>query len=328
MSKSSNISRANSKNLLNQLLDNPALPAYVSRLAAPALHRLVLHIGKEDAQELMLYATDRQIEEIVEAEAWANTKPGTPEAFVPEKFLEWLLLWQDMSPAFLAAKVKALGSELFALTLDSHVVVVDLEEVGVSGGVDTFSNFGVMPRNDEGWELIFNLLSDMWSEDAELLEEALAICCMRRSLLVEKTYITGNENLLHNVEGQREQHRRERGYVTPASAASFLDSAKNSSLEAVLIEVAYDPATSMQLRIMRQERPADSAGTFVSDVHAELRRAENDKQASEEANSRALDALLVQHKIVEMAPVDRLLAAPEKGREHPPTCVSAHHRTR
>ena len=299
-----------SASLVDRLQDNPLLPTYIDTLPAPVFKKLVLHIGKEDAQELLRYATDLQIRELIETDAWNSQVPGTEEKFDPAKFLEWILLWQDMSSAFLTAKLVSLGSEMLALALDKYIVVVDLDEVGVSGPVDTFSQFGVMTRDEDQWELILNLLVDVWNEDPEFLEEALAYCCMRRSLFVEKTYISGNETLEQNVEGRRDHHRRKLGYISSTSAASFLTQAKVTEIDKLIIEVAYDLYTSIHIKAMRkatgsapkrQQTPgfsstkSDSGAGNVNLFQLKLQE---------------LDALLIQHEIVDPAPFDRLLASP------------------
>lgn len=247
MTKGKHPVRPQSSNLVAKLLDNPQLPAYIPKLPGSALTKLVQNIGKEDAQELLVYATPEQITDLVETDAWESPHPGAEETFAPGKFLEWLELWHDMGAVFLTEKLQNVGSQMFALTLHRFVVVVDIHEVGVSGSMDTFGNFGVIPKEQEHWPSIFRLLADVWDQDAEFLEESLAYCCQRRSLVIEKTYITDNENLAPDVDGERDRHRRERGYVTSLSAGALLGRIRQLTLQELLLETAYDPYTAMQL---------------------------------------------------------------------------------
>lgn len=248
MAKRKPTASSTSTALINKLLENAQFPVYVQTLEPQILNKLVQRVGKEDAQALLTWATDEQIQDLIETDSWRSNKPGEEEQFDPAQFLEWLELWTDMGPDFLTAKLKALGSELFAYTLQRYVVVVDLDEVGMSGDVDTFRNYGVMPKSDDHWPLILRLLIEVWDEDDDFLEECLARCCQRRSLTVEKTYITDNESLQFDVAGNRDRHRRRQGYVTSVSAAAFLAHARDTAIEKQLIEVAYDPFTSVQLR--------------------------------------------------------------------------------
>jgi len=244
--------QAKSGNLLAMLLDNPQLPAYIARLNGPTLSRLVQHVGKEDAQELLAFATPEQITDLIETDTWDSASPGAEETFSPEKFLEWLEIWSDMGPAVLAKQLQNLGSQIFALTLSNYVVVVDTDEVGVSGPVERFDRFGVMPEDEESWPLILQFLGEIWDEEPAYLEEALAYCCLRRSLTVEKTHITANEALAPDVAGNRDRHRRERGHVTPTSSLAFLQGIRTRSLQSLLLGNQYDPFKAMQIN--QQER--------------------------------------------------------------------------
>ncbi|MCB1665067.1 MAG: hypothetical protein KDI28_04770 [Pseudomonadales bacterium] len=295
--------RATRKHLIAQLTAQPMLPAYIEAMPSPVFTRLIQYVGKEDAQELLACATDAQVQDLIESDTWQNAAPGQEEKFKPSQFLEWLQIWQDMSPRFLVAKLQALGSDTLALALDRYVVVVDLEEVGVSDHVDTFYPYGVMPRVDENWEQILGLLSDIADEDPEFLEEALAQCCMRRSLLVDKTYIAGNDTLEHSVDGRRDRHRRDQGYITPMDAASFLGDAKRKSLEQLMIEVSYDPLTALHLAAMQRRTVPEMER--VEEDNAEP--ATVPETADMPSDTRELDDLLVQHHIVEEGSVTALL---------------------
>src|SRR5690606_23109307 len=76
---------------------------------------------------------------------------------------------------------------------------------------------------------------------------------MRRSLLVDKTYIAGNDTLEHNLSGARDRRRRDHGYITPEDAAAFLHKERSSTLEQLMIEVRYDPLTALHLAAMTRQ---------------------------------------------------------------------------
>lgn len=302
--------QSSTRTLVTRLLDNPRLPAYVASLATPVLQRLIHHVGKEDAQELMHFASPQQIRDLVEADVWQSEQPGTEEQFDPARFLEWLALWDDMSPAFLTEKLKSLGSELLALTLDAYVVVVDLNEVGVMGGdVDVFHEFGVMPRDTEEWPPVYRLLADVWNEDQEFLEEALARCCQRRSLRTEKTHIASNEFLQQDMAGARERHRQDQGFVTPETAAQVLTQMRSSSLDSLLIEVRYELLTGLQLQAQRRRQQLAGARAWTGDRSTDVQDGVDGSPA--DSNWRELDSLLMEAQIINPSPANKLLASPD-----------------
>lgn len=251
--------RSNTSHMLNELLDNPDLPALVPELSAPGLQALVEHLGREDAQLLLVHASAEQITDLIESDAWVRPDTGLEEQFCAATMLEWIELWRDLGVDYLTRRLREMGSELLARTLDDYVVVVDSQEVGVSGWADTLGRFCVMPKNDDQWQDVWQIIADVWSEDQEFVEEALAYVCQRRSLTIEKTYITRNENLAPDVDAARDRHRRERGYITPQSATAFLNHARRESLATLIMEQAYDPFTRTQLRRLEATLPEAGA---------------------------------------------------------------------
>lgn len=261
--------RSDITSLLNRTEDNPQLPAYIRQLPATDLVRLVDYLGKEDAQALLVHATANQIRELVETDAWITPAPGAQERFSPDRFLEWLELWSDSGAQVLCQRVKELGNELLALTLHEYAVVVDIHEVGVVGSSDTFGRFTVVPKNEETLPLLFEFITQIWNEDPEFLEEVLGSCSLRRSLTIEKTYITHNENLALDVEVARDRRRRDHGYVTPLSAAAFLKRIRVSSLDELLIDGSYDGYSAVQLRSMQRSSPdRDDSSLPISEQKA------------------------------------------------------------
>lgn len=266
--------RSNTSRLLATLLDNPDLPALIPGLPTTRLQALVTHLGLEDAQILLIHASAQQMTDLIESDAWHRPESGLEERFSPSTLLTWVELWYDLGVDYLVRRLRELGSELFARTLDEYVVVVDSQEVGVTGWADTLGRFCVLPKNDEHWDNLWQIIADAWSEDPELIEEVLAHVCQRRSLTIEKTYITRNENLAPDVDAARDRHRREQGYITPQSATAFLNHARRESLATLIMEQSYDPFTRMQLQRLQTRlpvaAPTTGSGSALDAVFAQI----------------------------------------------------------
>lgn len=293
--------------LLRQLLDNPHLPAYIANLDTPTLHKLVSEIGKEDAQELIAFATPAQVKDLIETEAWQPETPGAEEKFDPARFLEWLTLWEDMDESFLTDQLRGIGSDLFALALDAYTVVIDIHAVGLSGDADVFSNYAVLPKDDSSWPTMQHLLSVVWDEDPDFIESALATCCRQRSLLSENTTIAASDVLETDVASDRDQHRQSLGHVTPLSASVFLGAARTASIDDLIIDVAYDPIAASYLASARKLRQEDDPGDATDSNGA---REQPDTQTEDESGRQAISALLASVNISPAAPSARLLAGP------------------
>ena len=296
--------------LVKRLLNNPSLPAYVANMRAPVLHNLITHIGKEDAQELMVLASPEQMRELIALDVWADDGPGTAEQFDPAKLLEWLELWRDMDAKFLVQKLAEVGSELFSAALLDYVVVVDLDTVGVQGDVDVFGRYGVLPEDHNHWPIIFELLAEIWSEDPDLLLDVLGRVCVRRSLSSDTAAISDADLLVaEDLAGDHADAQMDRGYVSALQAALFLGEAKGTALDDLLIQVTYDQISALHLR--RTQRQRDTTGSPAAQ-NTESRAAAHQPEPATPADAdfKALDALLVEAEIT--TPVNAgLLAAPE-----------------
>ena len=303
-------------NLVRRILDNPELPAYIKQLEPGSLHRLVQFIGKEDAEALIVHASPTQLQELVEADAWQADAPGAEEAFDPAKFLEWLALFDEMGSAFLCEKLQALGSDHFALALDHHVVVVDITSVGVMGDVETFGTFGVLAKDEESWPPLRALLTDIWDEDADFVESALRLCCQRRSMLAENTHIAGNDTLYTDVSAGRDARRQRQGYVTPLSASVFLGETMGMALDELIISVAYDPVTAMQLRAIRARKapaasgPPSSPGPDVPGQDNPEAPAPGEQASQSGADFTDIEALMKEAEVIAAPTGTRLLGGP------------------
>ena len=115
----------NASQLVQALLKQPHLPAYVQQMDTPVLNNLIQHVGKEDSQELLVLTSANQIREIIALDVWESDGPGIAESFSPSKFLEWVYIWQDMGDLFLTEKLHELGSDLFSAALLEYAVVVE-----------------------------------------------------------------------------------------------------------------------------------------------------------------------------------------------------------
>jgi len=264
-----------STQLVQKLHNAPGLSSLIPKIHTARLRKLVTQIGKEDAQDILIHATAEQISDLVEGDVWQSSKPGDRETYSPETFLEWIYLWGEAGTPYLSKRLKELGSNMLSLTLDSYITVVDIQEVGISGSAHVFSQYAVLPKEDEHWPDIISCLAELGDEDPAFLEEALAHCCMRRSLTAEKTHIAHNENLAPDVESERDRHRRNRGYVTRDSAVGFLAEVAGSTLDELILKVDYDPLTAMQLRLQFQ------IGSDPDNDAPEGDRRESDEEAAE-----------------------------------------------
>lgn len=330
-SRSSSRNKRASGGLVRKLLDNPRLPAFIENLDTPTLGKLIRHVGMTDAQELMALATPAQLSELIETESWSSDRPGTEEAFDPEKFLEWILVWYDMGPAFMAKKLVDVGDESLTLALMRLVIVVNIEEFAPGSSyegaqefdvfqrhvsvedLETFGKYAVFGRDEEHWPVLRNILQELWSEDPDLLTLALGRCRFDRSVLAQDLSEKDSERVLHHdLAWNREKKREGQGYATPLGATMFLTEARNGNFADLLIQVNYDPVTKRHLERLdeaRREtaRAESDAGDTLQSTESATRAKDDDWQE--------IESLLESERIIQLATPRRLLAGPSTGSE-------------
>jgi hypothetical protein len=240
--------------LLHKLRDNPHLPAFVERLDAPVLNRLIEHIGLEDAGAVIEYASTRQLQEILDERLWTNRHPGDPETLATDEFLRWLETWNEIRKGFAAEKLLELGESFTVLCL-SHLVTVVSTQIpyarflGRDYTSEDFGEFVVRAKRPEQWDPIIETLNALWNEDPVFLKGILQQCCFEHSVLSLAGEDDRKELLHKDAAGAREHDREARGFVTPLSASMFLGSAKDADLEALARTEEYDLETARYFRL-------------------------------------------------------------------------------
>ncbi|MBN2574866.1 MAG: UTP--glucose-1-phosphate uridylyltransferase [Deltaproteobacteria bacterium] len=71
-------------------MEQPNLVAAIEALPAPALGKLIDHVGLEDAGEIVALATTEQIRRILDDDLWRSEGPGQDESFAADRFALWL----------------------------------------------------------------------------------------------------------------------------------------------------------------------------------------------------------------------------------------------
>ncbi|MCB1693633.1 MAG: hypothetical protein KDI19_12775 [Pseudomonadales bacterium] len=298
--------------LVETLLSNPRLPAYIANLDSRTLARLVDEVGKEDAGELMALVTPSQMRELVETDLW-QLNEAREEVFDPERLFEWVAIWREQGGSFMAEKLAGLGEEIVSRALVPYIVVVDMEEIGIAGAFESYGHHAVMPQSEDNWPEVQDLLVELWSGEPEFAERVLARLCAHRSIGVDGISLTNDDDLLdRDVSWTRQDERQRKGYVTPLDSTLFLGTAREASIDDLLIRAVYDDGSRRYLRRLQAEReqpPTDGKdrATTSTDPHLETR---GDEVPARDEVWDELDSLLESRHILVRAPVQARLAGP------------------
>ncbi len=298
-----------SKQLLKTLTDNPALPAFVRRLQAPVLKRLIDQVGLRDAGDLIALTSTDQLREIFEVSLWESLVPGQAERLRPEKFLEWIDVMLDVSPAFAAERLIELGEDFVVANFAPLIGVIDagvmsehqadsercvcgycaLIERGVS--LELIADYIVVAVYEDEWDSVRTTLLELDTEDAGFLRRVLARCCKAPTVRGAADH---GETLLEDETYAREQRREQGGFVTPQIALMFLKIARTAPREELVAQRDYDDVSR---RYFDQIAAAQAAVVRNRDAE-EAAEDVNPETTITPVQLRALEEVLVEAEIV------------------------------
>jgi hypothetical protein len=231
--------------LLQRILDTPQLARAVARLPPEILHRVIRHVGLEDAAEFVALATPEQLSRVFDLDLWQASRPGVDEQFDAARFGTWLQVLLEAGPEVAADKLAAIAPDMVIAGLIRHARVVDLSTVTafvtldgeLSGGRDDgdartceIGGYRLSARRDDAWDAIVEVLLTLETAHPQAFEHLMTGC---RALSSSRPEESGMHDLLDDPEQamfdlafERERRRERQGYVTPAQARAFLDLAR------------------------------------------------------------------------------------------------------
>ena len=202
-------------------------------LLPESLHQIVRDHGLEACGALIAAATPTQLGALLDLDLWSNAQPGVEEQFNAERFGEWVEALVETEPGLAAGTMAAIDANLVIAGLSRYVRVFDLatvEREPVDGLSFAMGGYLLRARTTEAWDAILVLLAALADDQLAFFHTVMRGC---RRLSNSVREIDGldelrmePEQLLHDLAAGREQRRTHQGYITPADARAFLDTAR------------------------------------------------------------------------------------------------------
>ena len=270
--------RGSASQLLYHVLEEPQLMAAVRELPAPALVRLIHHVGLEDAGELIALTSTQQLGQVFDAELWQAAEPGSDETFRPERFAMFLRLLYEAGETFVVERLQAMPRELLTLAIHKLLLVIDIDALTVrfasagrffDDGMDRVSRaiddaqfeeweeFRLIARDPNAFEDVWNALLALDRENHELVRYIMERCCDMDGELIEESglyAVLNEEELLENdIASERSDRRAAQGFVSPADARAFLELARRDTIDEA--PDGRDPISRAYFRELAPEQP-------------------------------------------------------------------------
>jgi hypothetical protein len=241
---------AQPQSLLVRLLDTPNLPNIVPQLPAEVLHGIIQHCGLEDCAEFVALATPAQLARVLDADVWSAGAPGVDETFDAARFGLWLEVLMEAGVAVAIEKVAGLDIDLIVTGFSRHAWVFDQAVVAqhitlegeLAGGyaldrgrVAEVGGYVLEAKLESSWDAITQLLVELESAKPDVFHRVMLGCIDLSSPPAEESgfddLLDDDEQHMFDVAADRETRREELGYLVPAQARSFLQSARKLRLE-------------------------------------------------------------------------------------------------
>lgn len=260
------------RGLIWHLLSEPAHLYAIQTMPPEVLHRLIHHVGLEDAGELIEYLSTPQLEALFDDDLWSNEQPGWEEHFDASRFGLWLEVMAEVGPAFAARKLAALSEDLVVLGLHHVILVLDLDQILdqrtmasfhepddlfekalESALYEEFDEYCVLAKEHETWDALLGVLL-AWDElDHTTLHRILGRCAWFSMERLEAlgdlfSLLEPEETLEADLAAAREARRVHVGYVPPSTARSFLRLFEVRTLEELSRVEERDPLTLAYFR--------------------------------------------------------------------------------
>ncbi len=273
-------------NLLTTLLNEPDLAPTVRALPAPALRKVIEHVGLEDAGELVAVASIEQLRDVFDEDLWKSATPGGDEAFDARRFVTWLEVLLEAGADAVAEKLAKWDGEfvafgfsqlvhvLDATTLDEWATAQPAQAERLDAILDTHCNeeldgFILVARDETGWDAVLATLLAIDQRNRRQRDAILEACANATHAHIHSAdrlgeVLEADERLFEDAAGERETRRTAQGHVSPADARAFLAHARSEPAT-----TERDPITRAHFR--EYERAAESTTPAASVVSGEGR---------------------------------------------------------
>lgn len=242
------------RSLLARLIESPDLVRTVRSLSPTLFASTIREVGLEDAGEIVALATTEQLVATFDEDLFTNERPGERETFDAKRFVTWLEVLVEAGDSVAAARLVELSEDFVLTAITGLVRVFDHDELRDRLSVDDDYNdeaaaadkalesslcmeidgYLLVSREGEGWDAVLSVLLALDRDHRAYLERLLDRASRLSSSLLDDldelhTALTESDSLAEDVEAEREERLRAKGFVDPRGAQNFLTLAQDST---------------------------------------------------------------------------------------------------
>ncbi len=226
--------------LIKVLLNDPLLPERVRNASAAELVLWINEIGLEDSGEIIAFANTKQIEAIFEEDLWKSNRAGADEKFDADRFGTWLEILSEIGLDKAIEKIIEMDEEFLVMAFSTLAWVAEtdwleenceaspqIEKIIESRLTFEIDNYILFSKTEQSWDVFISLITAMDIQYHSFLYGILDRCfnfLTQEATTEDALYeiLSDEVQLVDDVAYEREKRRESQGFVTPATARSFL----------------------------------------------------------------------------------------------------------
>ncbi|MEY2987799.1 MAG: hypothetical protein RJB13_1320 [Pseudomonadota bacterium] len=176
---------------VNWLISQPLLPYFVHIVPTHLLYRSLTEHGLEDALEVIECIQGETLIRLLDYDLWQSPDDSAgflspSEDLSPDRFLQWVKLWNEVAPDFAAERLLDLEEEVIfgCLSAVCEIVPVGLnrqqEELNDDYWMTPDNKFGLKLKtpDEAAFEVVYGLVHSLYRKDVRLAQQVLAHSAM------------------------------------------------------------------------------------------------------------------------------------------------------
>lgn len=273
---------------VNWLVSQSLLPYFVHVVPTHLLYRSLTEHGLEDSLEVIEYVQGETLIRLLDYDLWQSTEHGAgfltaSEDLSPDRFLQWVKLWNEISPEFAAERLLDLEEEVIFASLSAvcEIVPVGLnrqqEELNDDYWMTPDNKFGLKLKtpDEAAFEVVHGLVHSLYKKDVRIAQQVLA----HSAMLIR-------EEVVEDARRWRQGRLEDQGFLQSDEARHLLLRRSQKSLNK-MVQIALDqhknnaasqkPGASRHLVSSVATRDEDA----VARIHDVVRKLGNETLQSE-----------------------------------------------
>lgn len=277
---------------VNWLIAQPLLPYFVHVVPTHLLYRSLTEHGLEDSLEVIECIQGETLVRLLDYDLWQSVESAAgflsaAEDLSADRFLQWVKLWNEISPEFAAERLLDLEEEVIfgCLSAVCEIVPVGLnrqqEELNDDYWMTPDNKFGLKIKtpDESAFEIVHGLVHALYKKDVRLAQQVLA----HSAMLIR-------DEIVEDARRWRQGRLEDQGFLQSDEARHLLLRRGQKSLEKMI-----QTALSQHNTTMTSDKPGATQDAVLAELGRDEEASARIHEVVRKLNSDALQSEIMLH---------------------------------